>query len=170
MDSAYATSMASDSASIPLEFRSVPLADEPARSLSAAMREEIAKIYTGVDLDGPDMPKAGPRELGPPGGVFLVGFEDSGAAVCCGGVKDLGDGRCEIKRMYVAPEARGGGRGRELLRALEQAARELGYEIARLDTGPSQPSARRMYVEAGYEEIENFNGNPVATFFGEKTL
>ena len=134
------------------------------------MREEIGQIYTGVDLDGPEMPRAGPRELGPPRGLFLVGFDDSGAAVCAGGVKDLGDGRCEIKRMYVVPEARGSGRGRELLRALEDAARKLGYGVARLDTGPSQPSAKRMYLEAGYQEIENFNGNPVATFFGEKAL
>ena len=134
------------------------------------MREEIGQIYAGVDLDGPEMPRAGPRELGPPGGLFLVGFDDSGAAVCAGGVKDLGDGRCEIKRMYVVPEARGSGRGRELLRALEEAARALGYGVARLDTGPNQPSAKRMYLEAGYKEIENFNGNPVATFFGEKSL
>jgi GNAT superfamily N-acetyltransferase len=68
------------------------------------------------------------------------------------------------------PEARNSGHGRTLLAALEDAARELGYVVARLDTGPGQPTARRMYLEAGYEEIENFNGNPVATFFGEKTL
>ena len=53
--------------------------------------------------------------------------------------------------------------------ALEDAARELGYERARLDTGPDQHGARRMYLSAGYEPIENFNGNPIATFFGEKT-
>ena len=91
-------------------------------------------------------------------------------AVCGGGVKDLGDGSCEIKRMYVIPEARRKGYARELLVALEDAARELGYEIARLDTGPRQPSSERMYREAGYEPIHNFNGNPVASFFGEKPL
>ena len=155
---------------MPITFRPVPLTKEPARSLVLAMREEIAALYTGVVLDGPEMPKAGPRELGPPRGVFLVGFDESGAAVCGGGVKDLGEGACEIKRMYVVPEARNAGRGRELLVALEEAARELGYERARLDTGPDQHGARRMYLEAGYEPIENFNGNPIATFFGEKTL
>jgi GNAT superfamily N-acetyltransferase len=134
------------------------------------MREEIAGIYTGVVLDGPEMPKAGPRELGPPGGVFLVGFDESGAVVCGGGVKDLGDGACEIKRMYVVPEARNEGRGRELLEALEEASRKLGYERVRLDTGPRQPYSQRMYRAAGYEPIENFNGNPIATFFGEKAL
>jgi len=154
----------------PLTFRAMPLGQDPARSLVEAMRAEIAEIYAGVVLDGPEMPKAGPRELGPPGGVFLVGFDPDGVAVCGGGVKDLGDGTCEIKRMYVIPEARRKGYARELLVALEDAARKLGYEIARLDTGPRQPLSERMYREAGYEPIHNFNGNPVASFFGEKPL
>ena len=153
-----------------LSFRSVPLDQDPARSLVSAMREEIASIYEGVVLDGPEMPKAGPRELGPPGGLFLVGFDEGGSAVCGGGLKDLGDEACEIKRMYVVPEARGAGRGRELLEALEDAARCLGYQTARLDTGPRQERSVRMYLAAGYEPIHNFNGNPMATFFGEKSL
>lgn len=148
----------------------MPLDQDPARSLVEGMRAEIAEIYAGVVLDGPKMPKAGPRELGPPGGVFLVGFDPDGVVVCGGGVKDLGDGACEIKRMYVVPDARRKGHARELLVALEDAARELGYEIARLDTGPRQPSSERMYREAGYKPIHNFNGNPVASFFGEKPL
>ncbi len=155
---------------MPITFRPVSLEEEPASSLVAAMREEIAELYAGVVLDGPEMPKAGPRELGPPRGVFLVGFDGAERPVCGGGVKDLGDGACEIKRMYVVPEARGAGLGRELLEALEDAARALGYERARLDTGPAQHGARRMYEGSGYLPIENFNGNPMATFFGEKRL
>lgn len=153
-----------------LEFRAIPLAEEPAASLSAAMAAEIAEIYDGLDLDGPDMPRAGSAELGPPGGVFLVGFGADGEPVCCGGVKDLGDGTCEIKRMYVIPGARRRGAAGELLEALEDAARGLGYSVARLDTGPRQQHAERFYRAAGYEPIANFNGNPVATFFGEKRL
>ena len=153
-----------------LEFRPIPLDEEPAASLSAAMAAEIAEIYDGVDLDGPEMPSAGPADLGPPGGVFLVGFDEGGDAVCCGGVKGLGDGACEIKRMFVVPEARRQGRAGELLDALESAARDLGYSVARLDTGPRQPHAEAFYRAAGYEPIENFNGNPVASFFGEKRL
>jgi GNAT superfamily N-acetyltransferase len=90
--------------------------------------------------------------------------------VCSGGVKRLSDQECEIKRMYVVPEARGLGLGGELLAALESAATELGYRVARLDTGPRQPKAERMYRLAGYPPIANFNGNPVASFFGEKRL
>jgi GNAT superfamily N-acetyltransferase len=152
-----------------LEFRTCPVDREPATALVQAMREEIAAIYDGLDLDGPDMPKAGPGELAPPGGSFLVGFEDD-APVCCGGIKRLSGEACEIKRMFVRPDARGRGVARALLVALEREARTLGYGVARLDTGPRQPRAQRMYERAGYGRIENFNANPVASFFGEKRL
>ena len=114
------------------------------------------------------MPTAGPAELGPPGGAFLVGYRD-GAAVCGGGIKRLPDGACEIKRMYVVPAARGQGVARALLRALEDAARGLGYDVVRLDTGPASRT-RRAFTSRGIPPIANFNGNPVATFFGEKRL
>lgn len=52
-----------------LSFRPIPMEQEPARSLAAAMREGMAALYDGLDLDAPDMPRAGPGELGPPGGV-----------------------------------------------------------------------------------------------------
>jgi GNAT superfamily N-acetyltransferase len=143
--------------------------EEPAAALAQGMRDEIAALYDGLELDGPDMPKAGPAELAPPHGTFVVGFE-GGVAVCCGGLKRLPDGACEIKKMFVVPEARGRGVARALLVELERRARELGYEIARLDTGWRQPHAQRMYERTGYAPIENFNANPVATFFGEKVL
>jgi GNAT superfamily N-acetyltransferase len=115
------------------------------------------------------MPKAGPDELSPPGGTFVVGFEGD-VPVCCGAIKRLPDGACEIKRMFVVEKARGRGVARALLEELERRARELGYDVARLDTGPRQTRAQRMYERAGYTAIENFNANPVASFFGEKRL
>jgi GNAT superfamily N-acetyltransferase len=152
-----------------IEFRPCPVDEEPAAALAQGMRDEIAALYDGLNLDGPEMPKAGPNELAPPGGTFIVGFDDA-IPVCCGGLKALPDGACEIKKMFVAGEARGRGVARALLVELERLARELGYTIARLDTGPKQTRAQRMYERAGYAPIENFNANPVATFFGEKAL
>ncbi len=143
---------------------------EPGATLAQAMRDEIASIYDGLELDGPQMPKAGPAELSPPAGGFTVGWL-AGVPVCCGGLKRLPDpGACEIKKMYVAPDARGRGVARALLHELERMAVELGYTEARLDTGPLQPHAQRLYEAEGYAAIANFNDNPVATFFGEKPL
>ncbi|HWD65217.1 MAG TPA: GNAT family N-acetyltransferase [Solirubrobacteraceae bacterium] len=137
--------------------------------LESAMRAEMTELYGGLELNDAAMPAAGPAQLNPPAGVFLVGYQDS-VPVCCGGIKRLDAQACELKRMYVVPEARGRGLARKLLAAMEERALELGYAVARLDTGHKQPGARRLYESAGYREIPNFNGNPVATFFGEKSL
>ena len=92
------------------------------------------------------------------------------ARVCAGEPATGGHTYGEIKRMYVAPEARRQGLARILLQALEDAARGLGYTVARLDTGSRQPHAERLYASQGYRAIGNFNDNPVAHYFGEKRL
>jgi GNAT superfamily N-acetyltransferase len=157
------------SAAQAIEFREARIDQGDGQLMAQAMRGEINSIYPGHDLEGDDMPRAGHAELSPPDGAFVVGYHD-GRPVCCGGVKRLGPDTCEIKRMYLVPDLRGQGVARRLLVALEDKARELGYTIARLDTGPAQPSARALYESAGYASIDNFNANPVATFWGEKPL
>ena len=152
-----------------IDFRQGCVDDGAGVELIAAMRAEMAELYPTHVLDGPDMPKAGPNELGPPDGEFVIGLLP-GAPICCGGFKRLPDGECELKRMYVVPEMRGRGVARVLLRELERRAQERGYAIARLDTGPRQPHARRLFESESYVAIENFNANPIATFFGEKSL
>ena len=152
-----------------LEFRPVPADTGDGADLLAAMVAEMRDLYDGLDLDAPGMPRAGPAELGPPGGVYLVGYRD-GVPVCGGGLKRLPDGACEIKRMYVAPRARRAGVARALLAALEDTARGLGYRVVRLDTGDRQPHAQALYEAAGYRRVGNFNDNPAAAFHGEKRL
>ena len=152
-----------------IEFREGRVDDGDGARLEQAMRAEIGQMYAGLDLQAANMPKAGPEQLNAPNGSFLVGYED-GAAICCGGLKRLDTEACELKRMYVIPEARGRGVARALLAALEDRARELGYVIARLDTGPKQQGAQRIYESEGYAPVANFNGNPIATYFGEKRL
>ena len=53
----------------------------PGGTLAQAMRDEIAVMYDGLDLDSETMPKAGPAELSPPGGAFLVGYIDGSSRV-----------------------------------------------------------------------------------------
>jgi GNAT superfamily N-acetyltransferase len=150
-----------------LRFVATAADREPARGLVAAMIDELVPLYGRIDIPG--APSATPAEMRRPGGTFLVGWEDR-EAICCGGVKRLTGGICEIKRMYVIPAARGQGVAGRLLAALEDAARGLGYSVSRLDTGPGQPHAQRLYERAGYRPVENFNSNPFASFWGEKEL
>ena len=146
--------------------RRIPGTDPVARALVAAMAAEIATLYA-AELGPPAT--AAPEELSAPGGGFVV-LEEDGRALAGGGIRRLDDRVCEIKRMYVAPDARGRGLGRALLEALEALARDHGYAIARLDTGARQPGAQRMYERAGYVAVPDYNGNPWAAFWGEKPL
>jgi GNAT superfamily N-acetyltransferase len=152
-----------------VEFRPGRVDAGDGSALIAAFAVEMSELYGGLQLDAPGMPTAGPADLGPPGGAFLVGYAD-GRPVSCGGVKRLPDGACELKRMYVAPHARRHGVARQLLHALEDTARDLGFTVARMDTGPRQPHAQALYEAEGYVPIGNFNANPAASWWGEKAL
>jgi GNAT superfamily N-acetyltransferase len=72
--------------------------------------------------------------------------------------------------MYLEPEWRSRGLSGQLLTALEDRARGLGYTRARLDTGDRQPSAKRLYEGAGYRQIDDYNDNRVARFWFEREL
>jgi putative acetyltransferase len=88
---------------------------------------------------------------------FVVAVDNtSGRAVGCGGLRPLGGTSVEIKRMYVEPAARGSGVAAAVLRALETAAAQRGWTTVRLETGTSQPDARRFYEREGYREIALF--------------
>jgi len=110
-----------------------------------------------------------PDEMVPPDGVFLVGYED-GRPIAIGGVRRIDAATAEIKRMYVVPQARSRGAGRALLEALEDAARELGFERVRLDAGPGQQHSRVLFADTGYVEIPQYNANHIADYFAEKLL
>ncbi|HEY6473880.1 MAG TPA: GNAT family N-acetyltransferase [Acidimicrobiales bacterium] len=141
--------------------------EPPASELLAEMRAELNDVYaTFSRLDNPPL---SPDELRPPDGSYLVGYEGS-AAVAGGGLRRLDDGVAEIKRMFVRPAARSRGVARALLDALEDAARELGYELVRLDTGPKQQHGLALYRSAGYVDVPPYNDNPFACFWGEKVL
>ena len=139
----------------------------PASQLLTEMRVELNDVYDSFNrLDNPALV---PDELRGPDGAYLVGYEDA-EAVAGGGVRRLDDGVAEIKRMFVRPAARSRGVARALLEALEQTARELGYEKIRLDTGPKQVHGLALYRSAGYVDVPPYNDNPFACFWGEKVL
>ena len=150
-----------------IEVRRIRGDDERARALVTAMEAGVAAAHGPITPDRTSL--VSPEEMCPPGGAFVVVLED-GRAVAGGGLRRLGAGVAEIKRMYTVPEARGRGHGRRLLEGLEDAARALGYARVRLDTAASMPVARALYVASGYAPIEDYNGNSYAAFWGEKRL
>jgi GNAT superfamily N-acetyltransferase len=151
-----------------MDVRRIPGDSADALALVRAMLDDVTEVYGGFDDDA-YTPSATPEDFSPPGGAFVAIYEED-RPVAGGGIKRFADGIAEIKRMYVVPDRRGAGLGRALLAGLEAAARDLGYAVARLDTGRLLPDAERMYRSAGYEEIGDYNGNEYASFWGEKRL
>ncbi len=127
--------------------------DSPAAApLARALLDELEARYGEPDPD-PDHLTA--DDLAPPDGAFVVAWLD-GDAVGCGGLRRYDDGAGELKRMYVAPPARGRGVARQVLDELEARARGLGYDRLLLETGVLQPEAISLYTSAGYEPIERY--------------
>ena len=139
-----------------------------ARLLMAEYMDEIERRLGGP-FDHARYPDPAPAELEPPRGLLLVAF-DGGDPVACGAVRVIEPGMAEIKRMYVAPRARGHGLGRTLLGELERGAVELGCRTVRLDTMAQMAEASALYRSAGYEPIADYNGNPLASVWMERAL
>jgi DNA-binding MarR family transcriptional regulator len=110
-----------------------------------------------------------PQEVRPPAGEFFVAYRQ-GEPIGCGAVKHHADGPADIKRMWIAPSARGLGIGRRLLEHLEACAQAAGARVARIDTSAALTEALALYRSAGWVEVPRFNDEPFADHWFEKTL
>ena len=113
--------------------------------------------------------RADAEDLTPPRGLLLVA-RLHGRPIGCGAIKLHDRDPAEIKRMWVAPEARGLGLGRRLLTELERQASSRGATVARLETNRSLEEAVSLYRSAGYVEVPAFNDEPYAHHWFEKRL
>lgn len=117
--------------------------------------------------------KAVPTVYGPPEGKTLLAVHDGEV---CGGVayRDLHDGSCEMKRLFVPERSQGHGLGRLLCEALVAQAYEDGFRLLRLDTGYLNTEASRMYESMGFRSCPPYHDYPPALLphlrFMEKPL
>ena len=128
--------------------------------LTAYLEEGAARLEQafGVEQDIPVAVNAVMSQLwqfAPPAGRLLLVVEGE-IVLGCGGLRPLGPGIAEIKRMYVLSGARGRGLGRQLLDALLAAARQADYQEVRLDTDGLMPAARRLYRAAGFQRCDPY--------------
>jgi GNAT superfamily N-acetyltransferase len=113
-----------------------------------------------------------PGRYAPPDGrLLLARLDHAPAASACGGLWRLDDGVCELRRLYVRPEARGRGVGRALALALLEEARRAGYARIRLETLPIMKEALSLYPSLGFHGIEPYGTEPLAeAIYMEKDL
>lgn len=87
------------------------------------------------------------------------------------GLKDHGEGICEMKRLYVRDAFKGTGLGRLLSERLIDDARKMGFSKMRLDTLPRLEAAIALYRKLGFKEIAPYYFNPVpGVIYFEKDL
>lgn len=123
-----------------------------------------------VDLDYQDFGlelASLPGKYAPPHGELLLAKQTDGEALGCVGLRPLpAAGCCEMKRLYLAPDARGTGLGRALAEAIIEKAREIGYRELRLDTLATMTSAIGLYQGMGFAKIEPYYApTPPGTIF-----
>ena len=143
------------------------------RIIDARFPDDLATVRTllleyaaslPVDLDFQDFETEVatlPGKYARPRGRLLLAFDDDRVLGCIG-MRPLDGGDCEMKRLYVRPEARGMQLGRRLVERLCDEARSEGYARMFLDTLPTMASAQRLYLSMGFAPTEAYVFNPVA--------
>ena len=121
-----------------------------ASGIIAQLDAEIEKRYPGEPINGVE-----PNEFRASGGYFVIGYWDA-QSVGCGAFRPYDPTTVEIKRMFVAPEFRGRGIARAILKAVEDEAHQRGFKRSILETANRQPEAVSLYRACGYHEIPKY--------------
>lgn len=96
----------------------------------------------------------------PPQGVLLLAVKENTPAGCVG-LRSLGNGICEMKRLYVKNQFRGLGAGKSLVRAVISTGIQMNYRLMRLDTLPSMTGANHLYKQFGFTLTAPYRYNPI---------
>ena len=144
-----------------------PAAEDAQWCLRSYFADLDSRFETGFEIArSSQVPVA---ELRPPAGVFVVAHLGA-EPVGCGGLRLMDGGACDVKRMWVAPSARGMGLGRRLLTDLEARAVALGARRLRLETNGALVEAISLYRSAGFTEVAPFNDEAYAHHWFAKPI
>ena len=143
-----------------MEFRQA-LGEEEITIARGLFRDYQAELGIELCFEGFAAELSGlPGDYSPPAGRLLLVWTD-GKPVGCVALRRIGEGLCEMKRLYVKPTARRGGTGRLLTLRLIEEARALGYRRMRLDTLPVMKPALQLYRSLGFRSIPPSGRNPI---------
>ena len=145
-----------------------------ARAVLRAAMADLASSYhrraaTDAEVEAALAEESG-DDLALPDGLLVVATDADGATLGCAGLRLLEGPVAEVKKVYVAPTARGRGLGQRLVEEVERLAAACGRTRVRLDTRADLTAARRLYARLGYDEVEAFNTGPYAEHWFAKDL
>lgn len=146
-------------------------ADPDSPQAQYCLRQYFDLLAAKVDAVTPDLfplPDPHSDSYRPPRGVFLLAWSD-GLPVGCVSLRPLDGATAEVKRLWVAPDARGQGLARRLMAEIESQARALGYRALKLDTNAALTEALSLYRRTGWHETAAYSGFPSTHWFA-KTL
>jgi len=113
-----------------------------------------------------------PGKYAPPKGELFLARDKAGSPLGCVALRPMSpDGFCEMKRLFLLPDARGLGLGKALTEQVVEAARARGYRELRLDTLPTMEAAIDLYERAGFRRVTSYyEPTPPGTIFMSLTL
>jgi GNAT superfamily N-acetyltransferase len=138
-------------------------ATEPSDFLAARVLFKEYADQLGIDLcfQGFDAELAELASMyAAPSGCLILARSGDGP-VGCGAIRRLHGDACEMKRLYLRPQARGSGVGRALAERLVSRAKALGYARMYLDTLVGMHAARKLYGALGFRQCEPYYDNPL---------
>ena len=141
----------------------------------AGVVRELAEYFRflGEDVDASGLDHdvaAWQTEYGGAAGVMLIVVDPAGEVVGTAAVRRLAPEIAELKRMWIRPDHRGRGIAARLMDRVLEEARTLGGRVLRLDSEARLEAAVRLYRRYGFEEITDYNGNPRADVWMERSL
>ncbi|WP_256709793.1 GNAT family N-acetyltransferase [Paenibacillus sp. FSL H8-0548] len=127
-----------------------PLQNRDLLQLISSLDQYLFERYPTDEVFGVDFSDPSIKDT-----IFMIAYDGERAAGC-GAIRPIRTDAVELKRFFVEPEYRQQGIGALILSRLEELARELNYNILRLETGAEQPESITFYKKHGYYEIERY--------------
>lgn len=150
----------------PLTFHDADPDAPPAQACLAAYFDLLAQVIHGFTR--PALPLQDAADFRPPSGAFRL-TRQGDQTLGCVSLRAHAPGTAEVKRLWIAPQARGRGLARRLMQDIETRALALGYSRLILDTNAGLPAAIALYESSGWAAIPAYSGFPATHWFG-KTL
>lgn len=131
--------------------------------MAAVIRQvmtEYGAVGEGYSINDPEV-DCMYRNYSGKGFAFFVLLQN-GKVLGGGGIAPLSGGSaevCELRKMYILPEARGKGWGKKLLATCIDAARDNGYQFCYLETLERMQTARQLYRSFGFRPIDGQMGH-----------